>query len=131
MNAHADPQVFIVDANEQFMAQGGSNGFDLFDQGPGGRTEDDFLRPTIFHYCLALNQTLGFQAVQQTGQGWTFHANALRQLALGWRVFETGQVQQHQPTGLGQAEPGQAAIQFGTPAARHMRQLHTKTVFIG
>lgn len=131
MNAHADPQVFVVDANEQFMAQGSGDGLDLLDQGPRGRTEDDLLRPAIFHHRLALDQALGFQAIQQPSQGWPFYANALRQLTLGWRVFKTGQVQQHQPAGLGQAKPGQAAVQFGTPAARHMRQLHTKTVFIG
>ena len=73
MNANADPQVFFVNANEQLMTQGGGDGFDLFDQGPGGRTENDFLRPAIFHHRLALNQALGFQAVQQPGQGRPFY----------------------------------------------------------
>jgi len=131
MNAHADPQVFIVNANEQFMAQGSGNGFDLFDQWPGRRTEDNLLRPTVFHHRLTLDQALGFQAVQQPGQSRPFHTDALRQLTLGRRLFEAGQVQQHQPASLGKAKPGQATVQFSTPAARHMRQLHTKTVFIG
>jgi hypothetical protein len=72
----------------------------------------------------------GFQAVEQTRQGRAFNADALGQLTLGRGIFETRQVQQHQPARLGQIEPGQAAVQFGTPAPGHLGQLHAEAVLV-
>ncbi|MCY1183915.1 hypothetical protein D9M73_245700 [compost metagenome] len=106
-------------------------GFDLFDQGTGRRAQGDLLRPAILDYGHTLDQALRLEAVQQTGQGRAFDADALGQLALGGQVLETGQVQQDQPAGLGQVEAGQAAVQFGTPAPRHLGQLHSEAVVIG
>ncbi|MNL84091.1 hypothetical protein D3C87_2119400 [compost metagenome] len=78
-----------------------------------------------------MHQALPFEAVKQPGQGRPFDTNTLRQLTLGRRVFKTGQMQQHQPTRLGQPQASQATVQFGTPAARHLRQLHAKSVRFG
>lgn len=131
MYPHADAQVFFVDTLEQLMTQGVGDGFDLFDQWPGRRAKDDLFRPTIFYYRLTLHQTLGLQTVEQPRQGGTFDSHALGQLTLGRCFFKTCQMQQYQPTSLGQAKPGQTAIQFSTPASRHLCQLHAKTVLIG
>jgi len=55
----------------------------------------------------------------------------LRQLTLGRGLFEARQVQQHQPAGLGQSQAGKTTVKLGTPATRHLGQLHAKTVLIG
>ena len=59
-----------------------------------------------------------------------FNADTLGKFALGGRFFKARQMQQHQPARLGQVEPSQAAIQFGTPAAGHLCQLHAEAVLI-
>ena len=79
------------------------------------------------HYAMAA----AIQAVEQAGQGRAFYADALRQFPLGRGLVESRQVQQHQPARLGQSKAGQPAVQFSTPAARHLGQLHAKAVLIG
>ena len=130
MHAHAHLKVGFVDPAEQLLAQGVGDGLDLLDQRLGRRAQQDFFRPAVFHYRLAAYQALGFQAVEQAGQGRAFYTHALGQLALGWRLVEARQVQQHQPTRLGQVEPGQAAVQFGAPAPGHLGQLHAEAVLV-
>ncbi|MCY1461002.1 hypothetical protein D9M71_786120 [compost metagenome] len=113
------------------MTQLGGNGFNLFDQRQRRRAKHNFFRPTVFHHRLALHQALAFQTVEQPRQGWSLDADALCQLTLGRGLLEARQVQQHQPAGLGQSEPGKATVEFSTPATRHLGQLHAKTVLIG
>ena len=131
MHPHADALFFFGNADEQLLAQGRSNGLNLADQRPCGFTQNDFFRPPVFHHRMALHQALGFKTVKQTRQCWPFDANALRLFTLSGRSFKTGQVQQHQPARLRQPQTREAPIQFGTPTARHLGQLHTETVLIG
>ena len=76
-------------------------------------------------------QPLRLEAVEQACQRGAFHRDALRQLALGGFVIETGQVQKHQPACLRQAQIGQAPIQFRAPATRELRQLHGEAMLLG
>jgi hypothetical protein len=87
-------------------------------------------RTIVLEHRLTQDQALRFKAVQQACQGRPFDTDALRQLALGRRRGEPGQMQQHQPAGLGQPQVSQTAIQLGAPATGHMGQLHSEAVFI-
>ncbi len=130
MHPHAHLQLRLVHAGEQFNPQLIGNGLDLVDQRLGRRAQHNFLRPPVFQYRLPAYQPLRLQAVEQARQGRAFYAHALGQLTLGRGIFETGQVQQHQPARLGQVEPGQAAVQLGTPTSGHLGQLHAEAVLV-
>ena len=95
MYPHADSQLVLVDADEKFMAQRGSDCLDFFDQRPRRCTQNDFLSPSIFDHRLTQNQPLSFQTVEQTRKGRPFDANTLRQLTLRRCFFEARKVQQH------------------------------------
>lgn len=131
MHTHAHAQILFIHAYKQLMAQRCGNGFNLIDQRAGGVAQQYAFSTTVFKHRLALHQTLTFKAVEQAGQRRPFDANTLSQLALSGRFRKTGQVQQHQPTRLGQTQPRQAAVQFGAPTSGHLRQLHAKAVLIG
>ncbi len=100
-------------------------------RGKAGAQSTIFFRPAVFHHGLALHQSLVLQTIEQACQGRAFDADTLGQFALGRRLFKTRQMQQHQPARLRQAQPGEATIQFGTPATGHLGQLHTKAMLIG
>ena len=78
-----------------------------------------------------MHQSLRLKTVQESRQGWPFHRNALRKLALRGVMIESGKVEQNQPTSLRQAEICEPTIQFSAPATRELCQLHREAVLVG
>lgn len=62
-------QVDRIDTGEQLLAQLGGDGLDLLDQRLSFGTQGDLLGPPIFGYCLATDQALRLQAIEQARQG--------------------------------------------------------------
>src|SRR6218665_702641 len=128
MDDLAQALFFLADAGEQLAAQLQGDALDLLDQRAGLVRQHHLLGAAILGHGDASYQLLSLKAVEQPGQGRTLDAHGLRQLALGRRVLEQGQVEKDQPARLGQAEAGETTVQLGAPGAGKLGQLHAETV---
>lgn len=108
-------QVLLINTGKHFMAELGGNSLDLLDQRLRLGLQGNLLGTAIFRYGYSGHQALAFQAVEQPRQRRPFHSDTLRQFTLSGHFCEARQVQQHQPTRLGQAEADQTSVEFGTP----------------
>lgn len=127
----AFPKVIFIDTVEQLLTNLGGYRFDFLNQRARRGAEGYQLGAPVIRGCLAMNQALRLQTIEQPGQGRSFDRNALSQLPLGRIVIEPGQVQQNEPARLRQAKVRKPAIEFSTPATRQLCQLHGEAMLIG
>lgn len=95
----------------------GGGGFDLVDDGEAVAGDGDGLGAAVSGLAAALNEAGGFQGVEQADDGGAVENERRGEVLLPHRGGGAGEVDERQPSGLGEPERLQAAIDRPAPLA--------------
>jgi hypothetical protein len=116
-HSNARFQVSLRNIFDQFGAQIVGSIENFFEDGFGTALEMDRLAAAILRRIAPLNPAIGFEAIEQTGQGRAFDSHPFRDLFLGEFISALGEVHQRPPFPLAQPERPQTLVEPGSPGS--------------